>query len=61
MPIVVSLTWLGFLGWLGALLLAIGAVVRLLALVAFFGGGRQGHIRGRGCGRDPSGSSGRTR
>jgi hypothetical protein len=42
MLFVLAFTWLGFLGWLGALLLAVGAVLGLLALVAFFGGGQDG-------------------
>jgi len=42
MPSVLALTWLGFLGWLGALLLAIALVLGLLALIAYFGGGEDG-------------------
>jgi hypothetical protein len=41
-PSVVALTWLGFLGWLAALLLAIALVLGLLALIAYFGGGEDG-------------------
>jgi hypothetical protein len=42
MASVVALTWLGFLGWIGALLLAIALVFGLLALIAYFGGGDGG-------------------
>jgi hypothetical protein len=39
MACVLALTWLGFFGWLAALLLAISLVLGLLALIAYFGGG----------------------
>jgi hypothetical protein len=39
---VLGVTWLGFFGWLGALLLAIALVLGLLALIAYFGGGSDG-------------------
>lgn len=42
MPSVLALSWLGFLGSLGVLLLAIALVSGLLALIAFFGGGVDG-------------------
>jgi hypothetical protein len=42
MACVLAVTWLGFFGWLGALLLAIALVLGLLALIAYFGGGSDG-------------------
>ena len=42
MACVLAVTWLGFFGWLGALLLAIALVSGLLALIAYFGGGSDG-------------------
>ena len=42
MACVLAVTWLGFFGWLGALVLAIALVLGLLALIAYFGGGSDG-------------------
>ena len=42
MACVLAVTWLGFFGWIGALLLAIALVLGLLALIAYFGGGSDG-------------------
>ena len=37
-----AVTWLGFFGWIGALLLAIALVLGLLPLIAYLGGGSDG-------------------
>jgi len=42
MACVLAVTWLGFFGWIGALVLAIALVSGLLALTAYFGGGSDG-------------------
>jgi hypothetical protein len=42
MECVLAPTWVGLLGWLAGLLLAIAAVLGILALIAFFGGGEDG-------------------
>lgn len=44
MPLCWPSLGLAFLGWLAALVLAVAAVLGMLALIAFFGGGQDGPL-----------------